>query len=272
MPKDFAAIADDYAFFMTHATEAASDAAAYAQKLSGFAAQRAAIRMLDFGCGSGEFTERLLKLLAWPPERLALHLVEPVAQQRETAARRLANYARHSAAGAAPIVASGVPPLPSEAPAAQDTDKGEQAQPFDIVLSNHALYYVDDLADTLAKLVGLVAPGGKLLIAIAGWDNTLLELWRHGFGLLGRPVPYYTAEDVRAEFARLGVPFQVRPSHYELRFADSELNRLRILRFLFAEHLDELPRVELLAFFDRYAAGGEIAIRTWSEHLVGGIA
>ncbi len=58
--KDFAPIADDYAFFETHATEAANDSEAYVQRLAGSVPAAGPIRLLDFGCGSGTFTANFL--------------------------------------------------------------------------------------------------------------------------------------------------------------------------------------------------------------------
>src|SRR5262249_25287566 len=93
--KDFAPIETDYAFFMAHATEAESDAAEYLRELAGFAEGRASIRMLDFGCGTGEFTERLASALNWPPQALRMTLVEPVRHQCDAAVRRLTCFSRH---------------------------------------------------------------------------------------------------------------------------------------------------------------------------------
>ena len=93
--KDFASIEADYAFFMEHATEAESDAAEYVRALTGFADGRATVRMLDFGCGTGAFTHRLVSALAWPPQSLRLTLVEPLQHQRVEAARRLAPFSSH---------------------------------------------------------------------------------------------------------------------------------------------------------------------------------
>jgi len=256
MSKDFGLIADDYAFFMTHATEAEHDAADYARELAGFAAGRESVRMLDFGSGGGEFTERLLKKLAWPAEKLALHLVEPVESQRLESVQRLQKYATCAQAGAPAITHSARLP------------DANSVKPFDVVLSNHSLYYVDDLAETVRGLVGLMAPGGTLLAAMASWENALMRLWQLGFGLIDQPVPYYAADDLTAELSSLGITFRMERSNYELRFPDSEPNRLRMLRFLLAEHLDEMPRDELLAFFNPYANDGEIVMRTWSEHVV----
>lgn len=254
MSKDFGLIADDYAFFMTHATEAEHDAVDYARELAGFAAGRESLRMLDFGSGGGEFTERLLKELAWPAEKLALHLVEPVEEHRAAALRRLAPYAGRTT--------QDVPAITGSASLA------EAAGTFDVVISNHSLYYVDDLAQAAAGLVERLAPGGRLLVAMASWQNTLMQLWQLGFGLIDQAVPYYAADDLLAELTGRGVSFRTERSQYELRFPDSEQNRLRMLRFLLAEHLDEMPRDALLAFFDAHVESGEIVIRTWSEHVV----
>jgi hypothetical protein len=54
---------------------------------------------------------------------------------------------------------------------------------------------------------------------------------------------------------------------YQLTFPDTEENRMRIIRFLLAEHLDRLPRRPLLDVFDRYAHSGRIRIQTVSHHF-----
>jgi trans-aconitate 2-methyltransferase len=244
--KDFGPIESDYAFFMSHATEAENDAADFASSLSGFAPEKVAVRMLDFGCGSGEFTERLLSKLKWPANTLELTLVEPVAHQLAEAARRLTRFTDQ------PIVTGEV--LPDSAG-------------FDLILSNHVLYYVEDLDRTLRQLTAALAPNRMLQLAIAGWDNALMELWTVGFALLGQKVPYHAAEDVESGLSQLGVPFQKHVCPYRLRFADLRENRLRILRFLFADYLQQLPIERMLAAFDQYVAGDHVDIATHSYHI-----
>lgn len=246
--KDFGSIAGDYAFFMAHATEAESDVAEYARELAGFAEGRATVRLLDFGCGTGEFTQRLVSALGWPPHVLQLTLVEPVRRQREDAARRLAEFSRR------PI--ESLESLPSA-----------DGPRFDLVVSNHALYYVDDLGATLGRLTGSLAPGGRLVLAIAGWDNALLQLWKVGFAMLGRPVPYHAAEDVEATLTRQGVEIRKSKACYLLRFPDTVENRLRILRFLFADHLREITPQRLLGEFDRYVRADHVDVDTHSYHF-----
>lgn len=247
--KDFGPIENDYAFFMAHATEAETDQAQYCRELTDFAAGRTTLRMLDFGCGAGDFSVGLMSALHWPADVLRITLVEPVQHQREAAARRLAGFS------SSPI------PIWTDLPA------GAESQ-FDLVLSNHALYYVEDLAATLSQMRDLLLPGGKLLLAIAGWDNLLNQLWQTGFALLDRPVPFYVADDVAAILSQGGVPFRLSPVRYQLRFPDTEENRLKILRFLFGELLPVIGPQRLLGEFDRHVRGDQIEINTDSQHFV----
>lgn len=249
--KDFGPIANDYAFFMAHATEAEIDAAASVRALGGFLAGRTSVRLLDFGCGTGDFTRRLLAALAWPPEVLALTLIEPVEPQRTLAVQRLAEFGRR------PLV--GLAELPNPA--------GTGSQAFDVIIANHVLYYVDDLESTLDRMLESLAPRGRMLLAIAGWDNVLLKLWRTGFALLDRPVPYHVAEDVSAVLQRRDVTIRTTPTHYVLKFPDTAENRLKILRFLFGEHLVEIGPSRLLGEFDPFVRAGQVEIHTLSEHF-----
>jgi trans-aconitate 2-methyltransferase len=206
------------------------------------------VRMLDFGCGTGTFTERFLDELGWPPERVALTLVEPVDSVRQQAVERLANRSGK------PIVES------ARLPAAG-------AGPFDLILANHVFYYVPNLRAELAKLVGSLAAEGVFVTAIAGRSNALIQFWIAAFAELGRDVPYHVAEDVEGALQELGVSYGKRSAPYELVFEDSEANRIRILRFLLADYLPLLPREFLLGLFDRYACEGRIEIQTVSEHF-----
>ena len=95
-----------------------------------------------------------------------------------------------------------------------------------------------------------------------------MQLWQIGFGLLNRPVPYYAAEDLHEQLTRRGLAFTTTPVPYELRFSDSPENRLKILRFLFGDHLPAISADRLLPEFDRYKHDADILISTFSEHLV----
>src|SRR5262245_41584533 len=146
--KDFGPIADDYAFFETHATEAANDAQAYVERLAGIVPAAGPIRLLDFGCGSGTFTARFLDQAGWPRGRLRLTLVEPVESARRQAVARTAGYSDHPAVDSATL-------------------RGGTTSTFEVVLANHSLYYVLWLAGQLAGLIDALSPAGVFMTAVA---------------------------------------------------------------------------------------------------------
>jgi trans-aconitate 2-methyltransferase len=243
--KDFTPIQEEYAFFETQSTEAESDLDAYAARLRTFGTRRDRIRLLDFGCGPGTFTARFLEQLGWRGGQLDLALVEPSSAYREQAVERLFTLTGQ------PIRAW------SDLPAGV-------VREFDVVLSNHVFYYVTDLPETLGRILEALRFDGLFMTAIAGWHNSLIRLWIQGFARIGLPIPYHTAEDVEALLTHLGHAPERRTVNYRLSFPDSEENRLKILRFLFGEHLATLPRAEALADFDEYSVDGRIEMRTES--------
>lgn len=246
--KDFDTIADDYAFFERHATEAREDANAYLSQIPEFTSAPDPIRMLDFGCGSGAFTARFLELVRWPPQQLQLSLVDPAAAVRRQAVARLAPFTSASIADW------------NELPADLDGR-------FEVVLANHVLYYVADLQALLSRLIRAAAPGGAIIAAIAPRANALIEFWIVGFKLLGRDVPYSTSEDVERALRAIGASCRKHPVPFELTFPDTEENRMRIIRFLLADHLAHMPLPPLMTLFDRYSNAGQIEIRTHSDHF-----
>jgi trans-aconitate 2-methyltransferase len=246
--KDFGPIADDYAFFETHATEAEQDARAYVELLAGIVPADGIIRLLDFGCGSGTFTERFVRQANWPRARLRLTLVEPMESARRQAVSRLASYTEHSVVHSATM-------LPG-------TIAG-----FEIVLANHVLYYVPELHVQMAALIDALSSAGVFVTAVASRTNALVEFWIAGFRLLGKEIPYNTSEDVETALDQFGADYEKQVVPYELAFPDTGENRMRILRFLLADHLAQMPHRPLLHMFDRYAVAGWINIQTASDHF-----
>lgn len=244
--KDFGTIESDYEFFMSHSDEAEQSLILFAETLQKFGATRETIRMLDFGCGAGRFSQAFLSVLNWPKSQLELTLVEPVEHQRTSSAEVLQTYSSQ------PVTAYG--------------DTSDLKGLYDLILVNHSLYFVLDLQATLEDLYELLAPGGRLLIAIAGWDNFLVKLWRAGFDQIEEDVPYYTAEDVEMLLREWDEPFHFDESHYRISFPDNRENRIKILRFLFFDQLDRIHLELLLDKFGRYANDGRIEIPTCCFH------
>jgi trans-aconitate 2-methyltransferase len=246
--KDFDPIRGDYAFFQAHATQGEADIEAYLPSLEGLRGVGGPVQMLDFGCGSGNFTAQLLERAGLARDRIQLTLVEPVETYRKQAAESLRAFTAH------PVAAFSS--LPQPAPAA-----------FDFALANHVLYYVSDLDAGLRGILQALAPGGVFLIAIAGEANVLIQIWLRAFALIGEPVPYHWAQHVEAALRRLGASFESRQAPYELTFADNEENRLKILRFLLGDWLPRLPRPALLDLFAPYVRDGQVRMATHSEHF-----
>jgi trans-aconitate 2-methyltransferase len=261
--KDFGPIRDDYAFFETHATEAEQDLAAYVPRFrdavtrrvaefDSISAERAAsqqCRVLDFGCGPGTFSGKFLERLGCPADQLSLTLVEPQPRYREEAVRSLARFTT------APVQAFAS--LPED-----------RAGMFDLILANHVLYYVTDLDAVVPAIVRALAADGMFQTAIAGHDNPLIQFWVVAFALLGRPVPYHTAESVATTFARHSIAVTTYTVPYRLEFPDTRANRASILRFLLGEYVSMLDQDALHSLFDRYACAGAVTIETCSHHFV----
>jgi ubiquinone/menaquinone biosynthesis C-methylase UbiE len=247
--KDFDEIASEYAFFEQHTTQAQEDARAYQAQVATIKPANRILNMLDFGCGSGSFTVRFLEHTGREPERLRLTLVEPAESARRKAVDRLARFT------ASPVIESPVLPI---------TLDGR----FDIVLANHVFYYVPDLEGTLRKLIAVLAPTGVGLVAIgAGTNDVLREFVIAAFKLLGREVPYNTSEDFEVALHALDANYEKCEVPYELSFPDSVKNRMRIIRFLLADHLAQLPQQPLLEWFDQFSHAGRIEIHAQkSDH------
>lgn len=246
---DFGALAGDYAFFLDHSSETAAQIEALGAHLAWLTGRPGSARLLDFGCGTGAFTEALLRAVEPPPERLALWLVEPVAAQLERAAARLAPLAGR------------VTPLGAGLAA-------RRAPHFDLILANHSLYYVPDLPAAAADLLGRLAPGGRLIAALLDRDNALAGIWQAGFAAARRPFPFALAEDLEAALRRLGIETVREPINYRIAFADSRKARLKVLRFLMAQYFEHVSPDEAAALFDPFRRGGNVVIETAYPHLV----
>ena len=241
--KTFDPILDDYAFFETHSTEAENDLRAYAAHLTEINKENGRIRMLDFGSGTGSFTSAFLGQTGWLPGNLELWLIEPGEKSREQALKTLVPFTTQ------PILH--FPALPPNLSVG-----------FELILTNHVLYYVSDLAQTIEQLSGHLNPGGRWLNSMAGMENTLIQCWAAGFGLIGETIPYHTAEDFQAVLDQMKLSYQRESVAFTIVFPDSIENRLKILRFLFGKQLTDIPQAPLLQFFDPYLEAGEIRIDT----------
>lgn len=247
--KDFGLIAADYAFFMQSATEAEADMESHLAEIRLRFGDTRPICLLDVGCGEGQFLSELLQRLRIPAKQLSLQLVEPVTEHLATARQRLREFSTDSIRDW-----SGMEQVPTGS--------------CDIILLNHSGYYVEDPGQLIEQVVAATRSRGMCIFALADGQNALIKLWKMGFGSAGLPVPYWTADDYRAILKERRLDFIEKTVPYEIRFPDVSENRLRLLRFLFADHLEKLDTEFLLSAFDSDRRDGQVLIPTVSTHFI----
>lgn len=232
---------DDYAFFLTHSDEPTRCRDAVVRELEVWreAEPHRPIRLMDFGCSRGEFLRGVLERGRLDPGSLALTLVDVDVSALEAARREVAAFSTVR------IDADVAPPGGRE---------------FDVILSNHVLYYVPDLAQTLRRLMNAVADGGLALLTLGGRDNQLCRLWQHVFDAVGEPVPFYLAPDVERELSEIPVRFTKSEIRSVLEFDDTAENRARIARFVFGPHFQRFGPERILPHFDAWSADGRIVM------------
>ncbi len=240
--RDFGPILDDYSFYLEHSTEEEADRFAIMGKVLQKIDRNSMVRMLDFGCGNGLFTSRILDWVQQPPEHLELVLVDIGEKIRLEAMAKLQPFSQYQIQAADQIP--------------------QKSSPFDIIIANHVLYYIDNLDQVIQKMWNLVKRNGTFFISIAGNDNTLIDLWKLGFDEIEKPLPYHISEDIEQILQKGIIPYQKKSIDFEIQLQDSRENRLRMIRFLFSDHISSLPLTPLINFFDKYAAAGQIFIQT----------
>jgi SAM-dependent methyltransferase len=247
--KNFASIHNDYTFFQEHSTEAEQDLRSHLRYLLPLVKSGKKIRLLDFGCGDGLFSVRLLSRAGFDPHRLILSLVEPDSGYLRQAISRTQAFSIASA--------SAWPSLPPE-----------QQNSFDLVLANHVFYYVNDLEVTLRQILKALSVGGLFLMSMGGRENVLCQIVDRSFASIRKPMPYQLSENLERTLADMGKEFQKHRVNYEVIFPDLEENRLGMLRFMLGEHFSRMDQGEILKLFDPYAAAGHILIQTYHYQFV----
>ena len=225
--KSFAAIHDDYAFFLAHTDQQDRLSQAVAERLASYGE---GARILDYGCGRGGFLEAVLGRLGW--ERAQLTLVEPDPKFLAEAARRLARFQVTTAA---------------EIPAERQ----------DVVLAAEVLYYVKDLR---ASLESLAAPGDRVLVVLGGHGKITTQLRQSAYRMLGMPFPFFLAEDVEQLLRAGDWKWTCQQVPSTLAFPDRPENRLSLLRFLLGDLLTRLDERAALALFEPFVREGRLVM------------
>ncbi|MFQ3671283.1 MAG: class I SAM-dependent methyltransferase [Verrucomicrobiia bacterium] len=244
--NSFAGRHADYAFFLAHTDEPVRCRSVLLRALEGVPPGR--VRWLDFGCGGGEFLEGVLRGWNRKADEVSLTLVDVDEAARTGAVRRLAPWAGSVTAG--------------------ETVPGEGR--FEVVTSNHALYYVENLSETLDGLVRGLSEGGLGVWTLGGCGNQLCRLWLAMFEEAGERLPFYLAEDVGRWLAASDLEWREEPVGSVLRFPDTRINRARVARFLFGPRLERFGLERVQEAFGAWQSGEEIVMESQDACFVVG--
>lgn len=132
-------------------------------------------RILEIGCGTGLLTRHIREI--WPAAELVVSDLSP-------------EMVGHAARGA--MIAGTFLPMDGEAPAFDGPW-------FDLILSSLAFQWFADLPRAIARLTGLLRPGGTLLFSTMGADS--FAEWRQAHRRAGESEgtpPYPSLADLRA--------------------------------------------------------------------------
>ena len=135
-------------------------AAAYRWLITQTLMQTAGARVLDVGCGTGDFSRALIEV-AGPPQ--CLTLLDPSAQMLAVATRSLT----HMTSDLCPLVA-GLEKL--------------RAGSHDIILCAHVIEHFANLVTALQHLKAQLAPSGRMLLVVSKphWCSWIIWVrWRH---------------------------------------------------------------------------------------------
>ncbi|MCM0604467.1 MAG: methyltransferase domain-containing protein [Xanthomonadaceae bacterium] len=209
--KNFDSIVSPYEFFQSHSTEKE----VLSLVIAGVLANQKFRSFLDFGGGSGEFTEEVFSKGSVRADSATL--VEPAVSYHSVWKEKLAKFSEKQTALDSPV----------------------NGQEFDLIISNHALYYVTNLYKSLAFITDSLAGGGVAYLSMASESNELIMMWRLGFLSNGQKVPYFLTGDLEAVLKGLSRKYSITSYHSDFSCTDNEENRTLLLKFLFGSYLPE---------------------------------
>lgn len=246
--KSFENLKKDYDFFQRHSTELQVVSRAMAVALRGVGSPQHPKQLLDFGSGNGHFLEELLKTAAVTPKSWSITIIDPVAEYRKRAVRRLAPWSKK------PVQSW------SELPRFQIAQ-------FDRIIVNHVLYYVPDLAKTLNALWEMTANDGNISITLGhDTENIAVAFWEAMFRTIRKPVPYNFSSGVERYLNRQQWPYRKQKICSQLIFADTIRNRRSLARLTFGkEHLSLFDPRAIEGYLNTYSKSGTIQMQLVDE-------
>lgn len=240
-------IHEDYSFFLEHSDEHEIGRQVMLREIAEAFGRVSALRWLDFGCGGGEFLAEALEVWKDRPSSLQLSLVDVDSKYVEQAMER-------------------INPLVDQV---EGSDQLESLSgPFDLITSNHALYFASDLGATIKELYARLAEGGLCFIQIGGYENQFCRMWKQAYSEANQPVPYYVADDLEAVLEEQGIPYAAHDIGCATRFADTLENRLNMLNFIFMDAVKQFGQEALLPMLDACLVNDQIVMENKNQYFL----
>lgn len=170
---------------------------------------RSGCRFFDFGCGDGTFTAQILEKLASKNHKVEFSILDTDPTCPPKAQTQLSSYSQY----------------PIKVRTKIDTK-------IDIGISNHALYHVPNIVETLLQIYNRMSRNSKFAIVMANIKHDLPRLQKDLSEFLGDQMPKYFAEDVQYALKMSKIEFTSKEITSEFSFADTLENRRLALRLI----------------------------------------
>lgn len=156
--------------------------------------KRKEVRLLDLGCGSGDYMEAIVKKM---PE-ISFSLVA-----NDTSTQALDQYKERLADLVVQTYDCRLEEVPKKIHSS-----------FDLVLFSHSLYGVD-IKNLFSHYQPLLAPNGIILVFLESASSTIVQLRRRFWpAVYNETCDEITAEDVMAELTKNGFIYRTEPVRY----------------------------------------------------------
>jgi trans-aconitate 2-methyltransferase len=233
--KEFSKILSDYEFFQLNSSEENELLKIYTTIIKSITKSKInnmqPYNILDFGCGNGQFFENLIKRESFQYiQRPNLSLVEPDFSYKIEAIKRLSHQ-----------ISPKITWLDTEL-------KNEISNKLDLIISNHVLYYVQNINDTVSSFLKNLAVDGTIIITMAEQRhpfNNLLEILCNRKGFI---YPYFKIDSAKEYFDKNSIEYQTYQVNSELKFPVNDENFNKIINFILGK-FSFLRNEELISEF-----------------------
>lgn len=217
---DFSLIEGEFLLFLSCTNEKKNAARKIFQHFEPNAQVLTNIKLLDVGCGSGEISIKIIKLMG-KPENVNITLVEPNSHQLNIAKVRMEKSGIHSMTCIQKKI--------------EDSKEFEDYTPgFDLIIASHLFDYVSDIQEVLKQLYSALSPNGQLCIILSTPTSDVVTIRSILLDYLGKKEPdEVLSEDLLVYVKKFGWQYEIEDVSSSIKFPLSNRNTLfGITRFI----------------------------------------